>query len=135
LSFSERKSKLLTVSHLILFFNIDEMGHQDWADRGQQTCVVPAADHDDYVYMPVSRAGKRITLMACIATDGSAIKPQIIIPRKTINDDLVLTGLTPEKSSSDQSRRDMSRRSSSTIGSPPSSSLTGGTTRRIQLRG
>jgi hypothetical protein len=59
--------------------------------------VVPAAHHDDYVYMPVSRAGKRITLMTCIAADRSAIKPQIIIPRKTIDDDLVLTGLTPEK--------------------------------------
>jgi hypothetical protein len=75
-------------------FNMNEMGHQDWAHRGEQTCVVPAAHHDDYVYMPVSRAGKRITLMACIAADGSAIKPQIIIPRKTIDDDLVLTGST-----------------------------------------
>jgi hypothetical protein len=110
------------------------MGHQDWADRGQQTYVVPAADHDDYVYMAVSRAGKRITLMACIAADESAIKPQIITPRKTIDDDLVLAGLTPEKSPSDQSQRDMSRCSSSTIGSPPSSSLTGGTMRRIQFR-
>jgi hypothetical protein len=76
-------------SHFV--FNIDEMRHQDWVDRGQQTCVVPAADHEDYVYMPVSRAGKRITLMACIVTDVSAIKPQIIVPRKTIDDDLVLT--------------------------------------------
>jgi hypothetical protein len=67
-------------SHFV--FNIDEMGHQDWANWGQQTCVVPVADHDDYVYMRVPCAGKRITLMACIAADGSSIKPQIIIPRK-----------------------------------------------------
>jgi hypothetical protein len=82
-------------SHFI--FNMDRMGHRDWADRREQTCVVPAAHHDDYVDMPASRAGKRIILMACIAADGSAIKPQIIIPRKTIDDDLFLTGLTSEK--------------------------------------
>jgi hypothetical protein len=29
-------------------FNMDEMGHQDWADRGEQISVVPAARHDDY---------------------------------------------------------------------------------------
>jgi hypothetical protein len=58
-----------------------------------------------------------------IPANGSAIKPQIIIPRKTITNDFLLTGLTPEKSQSDRSRRDMSRRSFSTIGSRPSSSL------------
>jgi hypothetical protein len=44
------------------------------------------------MYLTVSRAGKRITLMACIAVDGSAITPKIIIPKKTIDDDLVLIG-------------------------------------------
>jgi hypothetical protein len=51
----------------------------------------------DHVYLPGSRAGKRIRLMACIAADDSAITPQIVIPRKTVDDDLFLTGLTPEK--------------------------------------
>jgi hypothetical protein len=59
--------------------------------------VVSAAHHDDYVYMSFSCDGKRITLMACIAADWSAIKPRIIIPRKTIEDDLVLAGLTTGK--------------------------------------
>jgi hypothetical protein len=35
--------------------------------------------------------------MACIGADGSALKPEIIIPRKTVDADLVLTGLTAEK--------------------------------------
>jgi hypothetical protein len=78
-------------------FNMDEMGHQAWADRTEQVCVLPSPHESDHVYLPVSRAGKRITLMACIAADGSAVTPEIIIPRKTIDDDLVLTGLTPEK--------------------------------------
>jgi hypothetical protein len=48
---------------------------------GEQTCVAPAAHHDDYIYMLVSRAGKVITLMACIAAGGSTIKLQIIIAK------------------------------------------------------
>jgi hypothetical protein len=59
---------------------MNEIGHQDWADREEQICVVTAAHHDDYVYVPVSRAGKRVTLMACIAADEPAIKPKSIIP-------------------------------------------------------
>jgi hypothetical protein len=78
-------------------FNMDEMGHQDWADRKVVTCIVPASHVEKQVNVPVSRAGKRITLMASIAADGSALKPEIIIPRKTVDADLVLTGLTSEK--------------------------------------
>jgi hypothetical protein len=47
--------------------------------------------------VPVLCAGKRITILACIATDGPFLKPTIIIPRKTVGDDLVLTDLTPRK--------------------------------------
>jgi hypothetical protein len=47
--------------------------------------------------MPVSRTGKHITLMASIAADGSVLKPEIIIPRQTVDIDLLLTGLTDEK--------------------------------------
>jgi hypothetical protein len=78
-------------------FNMDEMGHQDWADRAEKTCVVPVSHAGDYVYVPVSRAGKRITLIACIARDGSTLRPEVIIPRKTVDIDMVLTGLTSEK--------------------------------------
>jgi hypothetical protein len=35
--------------------------------------------------------------MACIAADGSHLKPTVIIPRKTIDSDLATTGLTTEK--------------------------------------
>jgi hypothetical protein len=78
-------------------FSMDEMGHQDWADRTEKTCLVPAYHPTKYVYIPVSRTGKRITQMAAIAADGSVWKPEIIIPRKTGDTDLLLTGLTSEK--------------------------------------
>jgi hypothetical protein len=78
-------------------FNMDEMGHQEWVDRKEITCVVPHCHEGDHVNFPVTRIGKRITLIACIALDGSFLKPTIIVPRKTVDQDLVLTGLTPEK--------------------------------------
>jgi hypothetical protein len=78
-------------------FNMDEMGHQDWADRTEKTCLV-LADHPTKQFnVPVSWTGKRITLMTAIAADGSVLKPEIIIPRKIVDTDLLLTGLTSEK--------------------------------------
>jgi hypothetical protein len=35
--------------------------------------------------------------MASIAADGSVLKPEIIIPRKTVDVNFLLTGLTDEK--------------------------------------
>jgi hypothetical protein len=51
----------------------------------------------DQVGYPVSRAGKQITLFACIGSDGSCTKPLVIIPVKTLDTDFRLTGLTSEK--------------------------------------
>jgi hypothetical protein len=76
---------------------MDEMGHEEWADRQQKTCIVPVSHEAAQVHSPVSRCGKRVTLIACIVCDGSFLRPTIIIPRKTVDDDLLLTGLTSEK--------------------------------------
>jgi hypothetical protein len=54
-------------SHFV--FNMDEMGHQDWADRAEQVCVISSTHESDHVYLPVSRAGKRTTLMASPLTN------------------------------------------------------------------
>jgi hypothetical protein len=78
-------------------FNMDEMGHQEWADRQEQVCYVPSAHSESQVYFPVPRTGKRITLIACIGADGSYLKPLIVIPRKSYDTDLALTGVTDEK--------------------------------------
>jgi hypothetical protein len=82
-------------AHFVL--NMDEMGHQEWADRQVKLCYVPLAHSEKQVYVPVSRLGKRITLVACVAADGSFMKPFVIIPRKTVDADLPLTGMTQEK--------------------------------------
>jgi hypothetical protein len=78
-------------------FNMDEMGHQEWADRQERTCYVPASVPGDQVPIPISGCSKRITLLACIGADGSHLKPLVVIPRKTVDADLLLTGLTSEK--------------------------------------
>jgi hypothetical protein len=78
-------------------FNMDEIGHQEFADAPIKTAFIPADATDKQVYYPVSRTGKRITLIACIAADGSYLKPALIIARKTFDDELVDYGYTPEK--------------------------------------
>jgi hypothetical protein len=49
------------LSHFV--FNLDEMEHQEWADRQEITCVVPIEHETDQVNRPVPPAGKRITLL------------------------------------------------------------------------
>jgi hypothetical protein len=78
-------------------FNMDEMGHQNWADAAQTHCYVPRSVEEDVISYPVPRTGKRITLIACISADGSYTRPAIVISRKTWNDELVESGLTNEK--------------------------------------
>jgi hypothetical protein len=73
-------------------FNMDEMGHQEFADAPNKTAYIPVTAKEKEVYYPVSRNGKRITLIGCIAADGSYIRPAIIIPRKTYDDELVNFG-------------------------------------------
>jgi hypothetical protein len=94
--FNVLKQKLTGVpAHFI--FNMDEMGHSDWADRLDKTVWVSSSYDKKTVPLPVSRNGKRITLVATIALDGSICRPLFIVPRKTIDTDLVLMGLTSEK--------------------------------------
>jgi transposase len=40
-------------------FNVDEMGHQVWADAQETVCFVPAWEMAKVIYYPVPRAGKR----------------------------------------------------------------------------
>jgi hypothetical protein len=75
-------------------YNMDEMGHEEYADRKEKKCVVPSHVQGQ-VFYEVSRQGKRITLVACVASDGSFVRPNIIISRATYDDDIVLFGIKP----------------------------------------
>jgi hypothetical protein len=63
----------------------------------KQVCFVPASHAADHVYYALPRTEKRITLLACVAADGSYLKPAAIISWKTYDEDLALFGLTSEK--------------------------------------
>jgi hypothetical protein len=76
---------------------MDEIGRQEWADGTEKVCFVPASHAADHVYDAVPRIGKRIPFLACVAADGSYLKPAVIILRKTYDEDLALFGLTSEK--------------------------------------
>jgi hypothetical protein len=90
-------SKLLTDVPAQFVWNMDEMGHQDWPDAVDKVCYVPAELPTNHVTYPVSRKGKRITLIACIGADGSFMRPALVISRKTFEDELLLFGYTPDK--------------------------------------
>jgi hypothetical protein len=77
--------------------NMDEIGHQEWADRQEKVCHVTTPYGKLHVDFPVPRAGKCIPLIGCIGADGSFVKPLIVLPRKPYDNDLALTGFTHEK--------------------------------------
>jgi hypothetical protein len=74
-------------------FDMDEIGPQDWAEPAEKPCLESAYYAKKHIYIPVSRADKLITLITCIAADDSVLKPEVTIPRKTVDADLVLTVL------------------------------------------
>lgn len=74
-------------------FNLDESGECEYVDAHDIYVYVPD-DVDAYEY-PVDRATKRISLLHCIATDGSSCDPLIITPRKTVDNE-VFDQITPQ---------------------------------------
>lgn len=77
-------------------FNLDESGFQDWADRRERTVIVPSTCSDDRIGMPIDRATKRSSLLLCIAADGTWLKPLLILPRKTIEKELLEEGINEQ---------------------------------------
>jgi hypothetical protein len=78
-------------------FNMDEVGHQDWADRMDTHCYVPAEYDAHVIHFPVPRTGKRITALVCIGADGSYLRPCLVIARQSFEDELVTYGFSAEK--------------------------------------
>jgi hypothetical protein len=78
-------------------FNVDEISHQELADGEGKICYVPLEHVDRKVLFPAPPSGKRIILVLCIGADGSFLKRVILIPRKTIDAGMALTGITDKK--------------------------------------
>jgi hypothetical protein len=65
-------------------FNIDETGHQDWADCMDGFCIVSSACTDPFIDITVRRTRKWITVLACVATSGTYLRPGLAIARKNL---------------------------------------------------
>ena len=73
-------------------FNVDESGFQDFCDSHNLYVIVPSDANDEDYHYSVDRTTKRITLIGAICLDGSSLKPCIVSPNKTIEQELVNNG-------------------------------------------
>ena len=78
-----------------LVMNLDESGFQKYSDAHVSVVIVPRGAPEKYY--PVSRREKRSTFLAAVAADGTHLKPLVIVPRKSIDAELILAGYTPER--------------------------------------
>ena len=78
-----------------MVINLDESGFQKYSDAHATIVIVPENQREQYY--PVSRAEKRATFLAAVAADGACLKPLLVLPRKTIDAELLLAGYTPER--------------------------------------
>jgi hypothetical protein len=70
-------------------FNVDETGCPEFSDRREQKVIVPSDFRGNATPLPVDRHSKRSTLTACIAADGSLLRPFVIVDRVTIERDVL----------------------------------------------
>ena len=88
ISYYTKLAELLTKIPCGFCFNLDESGIQQFVDGKDTYLIVPKTYPDHELTFPLYRAGKRITLLHCISTDATYIKPLFVIPRKTFDDDI-----------------------------------------------
>jgi hypothetical protein len=77
--------------------NMDESGHQESANCQHRVCCIPNSHTRPQVSFPVPPTEKRRTPVGYIAADESFLRLPTVIPRKTDDLDLALTGVTGEK--------------------------------------
>lgn len=80
----ERAAKVLEGVDPRLFFNLDEVGVQAWADAGSTHVLVPKSFDVTTFNMPVKRACSRITLLACVNILGHRMRFLGIVPTASI---------------------------------------------------
>jgi hypothetical protein len=76
---------------------MDKTDVDDWVDSHDVLVAIPRQGSDSKISIPIQRRSKRATLTACIAADGSAIKPLLIMSTGSIIEDIEEAGLTKDK--------------------------------------
>jgi hypothetical protein len=78
-----------------LVINLDESGHQEWADRHIGKVVVASNHIGATIEVPISRKKKRATILGAITASGRHLRPLTIVPRGTIESELFQIGYPP----------------------------------------
>ena len=105
-------------AHPSLVYNMDEMGAERFADRKRIYVLFPPerGPVEEGVAVGVPRSARRCTLMACIAMDGTRLKPAVITKTPTMNTKLFETGYGPENITFFTTKKASSRATSSGSG-------------------
>lgn len=78
-----------------LIINLDESGFQKFADARNETVITKKGS--SVRLHGVSRREKRATFLAAITASGDFLKPLMIVPRSTIESDLIVCGYDTDK--------------------------------------
>jgi hypothetical protein len=78
-------------------YYMDETDLDDWVDSREVTVVVPTTHATKETAIPIKRSCKRATLTACVAADGTSLKPLVIISSGSIAEDIEEAGFTKDK--------------------------------------
>jgi transposase len=92
----EYLERTLDVVPSAVIYNVDETGFDAWVGASRLRVVVPVDLEESAIPIPVTRKDKRASCIACNVANGCALKPVIVIPRKTIEIDLYECGFTPD---------------------------------------
>lgn len=75
-----------------MIFNLDESGFDRYCDASSNVVILPKGC--DQARYAVDRKEKRATLLAVVACDGTTAKPLVIVPRKTVDSEMICAGFT-----------------------------------------
>jgi hypothetical protein len=80
-----------------MVFNLDETGHQEWADKHDIRVVIPVSYESESIHVPCDRSSKRASLLVCIAADGTFVRLLVIVPRLTVDQEVYEIRYTPDR--------------------------------------
>jgi hypothetical protein len=76
-------------------YNADEEGFNEGFDAMKNYVIVPCDFPEKRIDVPVSKAATCTSMIACIAADGHALQPMVIVMRKVIEIELYQSGYIP----------------------------------------
>ena len=94
--FMEDTEELLRDVPASFVFNIDETGINEY-QNAKKSVVVHNRSVGNKTHYPVARDTKHTTVVACIAADGTAVQPLVIVTHRTVREALLRRCWTPDK--------------------------------------